>query len=266
MTMRHPRPKGTTMLLQRKNYDNKDKELIKLLLLDYINNSFTIQLQPTSIDQLCIYYDIDEHTTKEVFNDLTKNYSGLLGGDTMEGTIRALLFSALNNTLGSRALIQQQVHKLIDSQGDGYKAFVTSEVNKSLKLLLDSDKNMMDWAKTLQSSSPQTVNLITHTQQDTQQQAESLDTNKALLLMEQAGHTALLAKDDKALEDQYKGYLDDTPEVDARLIGHGEKEGLSIGNAAAAQLENAKALQREDHTNRRAELEGLDVNESLPPQ
>jgi hypothetical protein len=60
-----------------------------------------------------------------------------------------LLASTINTSLATRALVDQQLHILLASQGGEYKAYISGEVNKALKLRLDSDKNIQELTKML---------------------------------------------------------------------------------------------------------------------
>ena len=80
----------------------------------------------------------------------------------------------------------EQLSQLKEAQGDGYRAFVSSEVNKTLKLALDSNKNLLDLYKTFFSTPTSTTNILIQGADQGNEQ-EYLSPDDALVLIQRKG-------------------------------------------------------------------------------
>lgn len=157
---RIPRPKGLTYLASNPTQDTT-KQKIRLILIHYINNNYTVCNQHYNLHQLAQSLNVSYIYIQQELIRLTNQLGKLFGShfkseEFRSGLAERLLFSASTD----RGLIHQHVSLLLSSQGDGYKPFISSEVTKGLQTLLASNKQMADIVKMLMPSGPTNNTLI----------------------------------------------------------------------------------------------------------
>ena len=255
---RQPRPMGLTELSlryqQSPNTENKQL-LIKHLIKHWITNNFNLNNQHLSIDQLSYITNIDTHTIIQEINRQSKGLMDLTDKESLGNTVRALLSLSIRHALTDRGLIAQQLSILKASQGNGYKAFISGEVNKTLDLLMKSSQNILHTTKALMPSGGTSINIFNHTETTTQ---NYIDGAQATQMIKASGQIPL-KEDPERLQGLKAAYnLEGLPEVDARYQtgDHAQKEGLGLSHLT--ELPNGPKIGHED---RRVEEIGIDLDE-----
>lgn len=263
--MRIPRTLNTTNLsIELKDTHNKEL-LYQHIVRQYSLNNFQYLGQYISIEQLGDLLNIDTHTINQTFLSLRVSQIGLTSPETANELIRALNAELLNGVLADRRAALQQLSMLQSSQGAGYKAFVTSEVNKALKLSMEATTNIASALSALKPSGPSNntqINIFESPEQgpDATQQSKALTADDAIRLIDSKGINDLRTNTD-AQQSLFETYgINDTPEVNAlRQLGNSED---SVPNLQIDEF--VEDIEYEDHTNRReAELEIDPLDDSI---
>lgn len=266
--MKIPRPKGTTELAHIYNKDNTDHNLIQLqrhIIQSYINTGFKYCNQPMNLEQFSRYTNIPISLIMEEIN--TRGKDTFLQADPEEqgDLLRALLGITLGASLSDRIAAQQQLSILSAAQGNTYKPFISSEVNKALKLNQEATQGILAIAKSLGGSQGLSVTVNNHVGDKIQnQQNNYLTSEQALeLLSQQADNTSLLENPEakKALHAQYG--LGAMPVVKANQQQgiDTSKEGLSFDKLAELSDDKVDHLDEpKGHINRRAQEEEIDLD------
>jgi len=201
--------------------------------------------------------------------DITKE---MLGGGTMNDTVRALKFLTINWGLEDRSKAQQQLTLLLSSQGAKYTPFISGEVNKAIKLVMDSTAQMLTVVKSIvpQGSNSQGPFIdADYNENNPNEMSSGITIDEAVRFLKQENVTPL--KDDtNAQEALYLEYnIEDTPEVNA-LQQTGldiSKEGLGLKELTKLSDKQMEALvikkkiaKKDKHMNRRADEIGFDFD------
>lgn len=96
--------------------------------------------------QLAQYMNIDEESAMNYVVRAMKKNTELFDKKGTQNSAREAVERAFFWGLEIHALLKDQAGRLLRSQGDTYKPFISGEVNRSLKNLLDSGKNQADLA------------------------------------------------------------------------------------------------------------------------
>ena len=160
---RQPRPMGSTFLSIEANKLNteeaKDK-LLKHVILHYTTSGFTFNGVPCSIPQLSILIQVDQNRIMDHISNTAQNMGNMLEPERLEDTIKSIVTLGSTWAIQDRGAILQQLNTMQLAQGGKYKAFISGEVNKSLKLLLDSNRNFLDMYKAFFTSQNNTTNIF----------------------------------------------------------------------------------------------------------
>lgn len=143
-TKRIPRPLGLS--LNNKKHNNK--ELKQKLITSYINNNFTLNNKHYTIGQLSTIYMIP---IKDIYKRIGEHNNSLSALTTNKEAftkqLSAIALNQINQGLEDKALVHEQLLLLKQAQGSGYKAFISSEVGKTLGLAMQSTKAIADIVK-----------------------------------------------------------------------------------------------------------------------
>lgn len=267
---RTPRPKGTTEIGHTYNKTQSKEDLNFLqdhILGHYINTGFTYCKEHLTIEEFAEYLQMDKELVLQYVVERGEDRMDLLDPEESGRHLRALISTALNETLADRSRALKQYSILASSQGNEYKAFISGEVNKALKLTQESTKGLVDLMKALGGS--QALSVIINNQQNNEVEVNNyLTAEQALLIMERKDNRASLLEDPKAKEQLYQSHsIGGMPVVKAN-----EQRGLDTSNEglsfnALANLSD-KLLTDEDeqtakdnHEDRRAREMGEDLDQ-----
>ncbi len=160
---RVPRPQGVTYLATEynKNQDNQAyKNLIQHIITQYALNGFRYQGTSLSIPELAYTLKVSQTDIIEGISLVGRNISNFEDPEATKDTLKSIVALSTNFALQDRGLIATQLETLLTSQDGKYKPFITSEVNKNLKLMLESNKNLMDVYKTFFTDQSSTNTII----------------------------------------------------------------------------------------------------------
>jgi len=181
---RIPRPKGTTMLAleyQKLNTDEALDLLIQHIVTYYAINGFRYQGKSVSIPDLAQKLNLPQNKVTNAISNIGTSMGNLADPEALNETAKTLLTLSTSFSLSDRGLIQSQLETLLASQAGTYKPFISSEVNKVLKLMLESNKSIQELYKAFFNTNSSTVNILNIHNKDNEQ--DYLTPQKALDLI-----------------------------------------------------------------------------------
>ena len=187
---RFPRPMGTTAMAAEYQKSQNLEDLQKVY--NYIINHWLM-----GNGMLCgIMYDINTFSTKtgidinyiRVFMRDRLLQSKLWDKERQEEMLQALLGEQVAWALEDRMEISHQVNILRESQGGHYTPFISAELNKALKMKLDSSTSLQSIIRTFMGGG--TTNIFnqfgdTQNNQLNQNQGISIDEARKIILESQ---------------------------------------------------------------------------------
>jgi hypothetical protein len=99
-------------------------------------------------------------TIMQYISKVSLNMGSLADPEQLDQTLKSIITLSTSWAIQDRGIIQNQLDTLMRSQGGRYMPFVSSEVNKALKLILESNKNLMESYKTFFTQSSTTINIL----------------------------------------------------------------------------------------------------------
>ena len=184
------RPQGSTFLSLRyqETQTEEDKQnLFKQVIAAYTLQGFMWNNKPCTINQLSQILRIPTQEILIHISELGQNMGSLATPENIENTLKSIVTLGTTWAIQDRGLISQQLNQLLTSQDGKYKPFISGEVNKALKLILESNKNLMDTYKTFFTNSNTVTNILNITNKDNQkEEQEYLSPDEALLLIQEA--------------------------------------------------------------------------------
>lgn len=256
---RWPRPMGITALAmnyQKKPSDESLSQLYLYLISQWFMNNGVLCGISYDMNTLSRVFKISPTYVKSYMRDTVLN-SKIWDRDKHEDLINGLLGEQLTWAIEDRLEILQQVDILKRSQNGKYVPFISAELNKALKLRLESSSSLQAIVRNLTGGN--TTNIFTqinnHQSEDIQ---EGITIEEARQLIQEA-QIKPLNEDVKQLETTYN--LKSLPEVVAtKQEGNFEnKEGSSINkvelNAITDNYKGAIELSSKEHHELRREIE-----------
>ena len=266
-TRRVPRIQGLTQRAQhyQKNPTAQNKEVIQKSVTDhYTNYNFTYNHKALSLNQLSQQTHIPMHTIIRMLLAKQQANSHLFSPEQITEQLRGLQSLQLTWALGDRSNIHEQLHTLLSAQGGQYKAFISGEVNKALKLMLESQKGLTDIIAGITGKQGTQINILNQ-QQGPQITENHITVDKAIQMIGEQGTGLALPNHEEALN-MFEKHSDGTePEVNARLSRDGAIDGPNlrhITNMQKSQKERDRDEKKGRKGKRREQEEGLD-QESL---
>jgi AraC-like DNA-binding protein len=148
---RHPRPLGTTDLAIKYHKSQNNKDLILLykhIIKNYVKTSFRLNGISASMEELANYLGLSPARLQVLFLAVTGEMANVFSDKgEVEKALRAVTFSSLEGALADRGRILQHLDMLMFDQQSRYTPFLTAEVGKTLKLLLESHKPVAEIIK-----------------------------------------------------------------------------------------------------------------------
>ena len=202
---RIPRPKHITNLslnYQKTKDPTIKKQLLQTLLSQYVTNGFQINGHPLSLQDLSFKYNVPIQDIYKEIQDISKTVTGFIKTDDLLSAHEGLLAMTLESVIRDKGLVASQLQRLLQSQGDTYKPFISAEVNQALKTTLSATKNMIDLTNSFIPKNTEIVNLIADKKKDNQ-----LTVDEALETIRQESK--------KAMEGSQQGSLPPKPGLKA---------------------------------------------------
>ena len=269
---RFPRPMGVTALSIQYQQDQSDEGLARLL--DYfINfwfmNNGVICGKPYCKNSLCRLFGIDpEYINQFMSNQLTR--SRLWDRDKQNELLDGLISEQLAWALEDRMEVSQQLSLLKASQGDKYTPFISAEVNKALKLRLESSTSLQSIIRNLTGGGSTNLFINNHTENNSVTNNQYITIEEARALVLDSQKSLPKSEEAKLLETKYD--LSGLPEVVAqKQIGvDTSKEGLNMNtielNSITDDYKGAIAVSDKEHHELRREIEENIDMDSYDPE
>lgn len=203
--IRFPRPLGTTALAIQ--YQNNKTAENKTALLNYIIHNWILSNgkfgnTPMDISTLSRTLKIDLEYIQTYMRDQILN-SKIWQPELQQDLINGLLGQQLSWALEDRMEVIQQIEILKASQGGHYTPFISAELNKALKLRLDTSASLQQVIRAFTGGS--TTNIFNLNQQNNvQQQNNFISREEAMeLITESSGFLQDKSDQAKYLEGAY---------------------------------------------------------------
>jgi len=259
MTIRQPRPIGTTEISRLYNLTNDDnyyQDLREKVIHHYIRNNFSYCGHYLNIEQFSKHIGVSEIDIQRHLGTYGKEM-GKLAKEMVNGDmVRAVTNLAFLWGMEDRAMAQQQLTIMLSSQGASYKPFISSEVNKTIKLSMEANSNLMSLVKSYGGGQGQ----YTPYEDEPTTTEKGITADQAIRMFKE--HKVLPLNEDEAqrnaLAQQYQIEL--MPEVNALLQTNVDtsKEGLNMLDITRIKEGQIK---ENGHIDRRAELLNIDLDE-----
>ena len=260
--IRKPRPMGVTQLSIA--YQNtKSQEVLDNLYTYLVNQWYT------NTGVVCgTHYDINSFASRYsiprtfISNFMMETVCGsrLWDKDKQEKLIEGLIGEQITWALEDRMEIINQVNILKSSQQGKYTPFISAELNKALKLRLDSSSSLQQLVRSLAGGGG-SINIFQQFNQQNNQvnEAQFITIDEARELIQQQSMLENKSEEAKYLEAQYD--INSLPEVVATKQQGVDtsKEGLTLNkteiNAITDDYKSTIELSSKEHHELRREIE-----------
>ena len=270
---RIPRPYGATSLAAQYHITKEEQYLRQfqnLMIQQWCLCSGNICGQTYDIQSLANSLKVPVESIRIHMRDEVLK-SRVWDSEHQEELLNGLIGQMISWTLEDRIRINGQINLLTASQGGTYKPFISAELNKAMKMGLESSTAMQSLIARLTGGG--TTNIFNMFQQNNEQNIQNNFVTRDDVLEIIAGEQKQLPKSEQAklLESRYD--LSSLPEVVAtRQEGiDTSKEGLGDGldvkklQQATDNLKAANLAALEDHHSMRREIEmNIDQDEEDP--
>lgn len=270
ITHRFPRPLGITALSTEYQQNPSQEGLTRLfnyIINFWFMNNGVICGKAYDKNSLCMLFNIDPHYINE-FMSAQIVTSRIWDKSKQDDLLNGLISEQLAWALEDRMEVSQQLSLLKASQGNKYTPFVTAEVNKALKLRLESSTSLQSIIRNLTGGGSTNLFINNHTENNVN--------NTNYITIEEARALVLdscksLPKSDevKLLEAKYD--IGSLPEVVAKHQTGVDtsKEGLNLKgielNAITDNYKGAIEVSSKEHHELRREIEqNIDPYEEDP--
>lgn len=268
---RFPRPLGLTAMMKEYSV-TKDPSLLSkaqdYLINQWLMGNGVICGVMYDINLLSQKLGLDINYIRMYMRDRLLN-SKLWDKDRQEEMVTGLLGEQLAWAMEDRMEVSHQVQVLREAQGGKYTPFISAELNKALKLKLDSSNSLQTIVRNLIGGS--TTNIFQQFNQQNIQTADSqfISIDEARELIQEQQQVLPKSEEAKLLEAKYD--LTSLPEVVA-IKQEGidtTKEGLSLNktelNMITDDYKGAMASASREHHEMRREIEqNIDPDEPDP--
>lgn len=268
---RFPRPMGTTAMALEYQKSGNPEDLIKVQ--NYLINQWLL-----GNGVLCgVTYDINSFSNRlgidteyvRIFMRDRLLSSKIWDRDKQEELLQALMGEQLAWALEDRMEISHQLQILRDSQGGKYTPFISAEVNKTLKLKLESSTSLQSIIRNLTGGN--TTNIFNQFNQQNNLGApvDTISIEEARTIVLESQKVLSKTEEAKLLEEKYD--INSLPEVVATKQEGVDtsKEGLNLNKKELNQItDNYKAameVSSKEHHELRREIEmRIDPDEEDP--
>lgn len=268
---RFPRPLGLTAMMKEYN-STKDPSLLSkaqdYLINQWLMGNGVICGVMYDINLLSQKLGLDINYIRMYMRDRLLN-SKIWDKDRQEEMVTGLLGEQLAWAMEDRMEVSHQVQVLREAQGGKYTPFISAELNKALKLKLDSSNSLQTIVRNLIGGS--TTNIFQQFNQQNIQAADSqfISIDEARELIQEQQQVLPKSEEAKLLEAKYD--IHSLPEVVATKQEGIDttKEGLSLNktelNMITDDYKGAMASSSREHHEMRREIEqNIDPDEPDP--
>lgn len=268
---RFPRPLGLTAMMKEYNA-TKDPSLLSkaqdYLINQWLMGNGVICGVMYDINLLSQKLGLDINYIRMYMRDRLLN-SKIWDKDRQEEMVTGLLGEQLAWAMEDRMEVSHQVQVLREAQGGKYTPFISAELNKALKLKLDSSNSLQTIVRNLIGGS--TTNIFQQFNQQNIQAADSqfISIDEARELIQEQQQVLPKSEEAKLLEAKYD--IHSLPEVVATKQEGIDttKEGLSLNKTELSMItddyKGAMASSSREHHEMRREIEqNIDPDEPDP--
>lgn len=264
---RLPRPLGTTSMMIEYHHTN-DPEIIQnvrnYLINQWTLNNGNICRVNYGINELAQFLGIDPEYIRINMRDRILN-SRIWDKDKQEKLLQGLYGEQLIWAMEDRMEIASQVAILRQAQGNKYVPYLTAELNKALKLRLDSSNSLQTLIKNLTGGG--TTNIFNQINSNNNIQQEFITLDKAREILSEENKPLSITEEAKLLETKYD--IKALPEVVAYDQGLKATDGSKLNTNELNQItDNYKNTTKEfpelHHQMRREIEERIDPDSSDP--
>lgn len=268
---RFPRPLGITAL-STEYQQNPNEESLGKLLNYFINfwfmNNGVICGKAYCKNSLCTLFGIDPAYINQFMSaQLTR--SRLWSKEKQDELLEGMLSEQLAWAIEDRMEISQQLSLLKASQGNKYTPFVSAEVNKALKLRLESSTSLQSIIRNLTGGGSTNFFINTHNEDNSVTNNQYITIEEARAIVLDSQKSLPKSEEVKLLEAKYN--IAELPEVVAKNQSgiDTSKEGLNMkGIELTSITDNYKGAievsDREHHELRREIEENIDIDSYDP--
>lgn len=252
---RVPRPTGTT-ILSRQYRATKDSttlsNLYNKIIGEYVQSGFRVCGNVLSVQGLADYLNMPIGTLLKKVHQQIQMMTGIMEPGKVQEMASAVLFMSFSGHLEARHIALNQYKQLAGSQGDGYQAFISSEVNRSIANLLNADKNMLALYNTMLGRVPGGININNQNNNSLVENNNYLTTEVAVQILNEKQPVGLLKNEGLKAQLYEANQILECPEVIATKTGEVEQS-----------VPNLKSLTSRATHEERNELDGdiLDPSE-----
>lgn len=268
---RFPRPLGLTAMMREYN-QTKDPAILSkaqdYLINQWLMGNGVICGIMYDINSLSQRLGLDINYIRMYMRDRILN-SRLWDKERQEELVTGLLGEQLAWAMEDRMEVSHQVQVLREAQGGKYTPFISAELNKALKLKLDSSNSLQMIVKNLIGGSTTNIFNQFNQQNINGPGVDTISIDEARELIQEQQQVLPKAEEAKMLEAKYD--LTSLPEVVAtKQEGiDTSKEGLSLNKAELNQItddyKGAMASASKEHHEMRREIEqNIDPDEPDP--
>ena len=194
-TQRMPRIQGLTYLsmnYQRERTDTSKEELYRYITTQYTLQGFRLNKISLTLQQFSYYTQIPLPKVMEYINTMALNMNVIQDPESIKGLMSSLITLSTTWAIQDKGMIMNQIEILAKAQGNKYKPFISGELNKAMKLSLESNKNIMEAYKSFFNSNQSTTNILNIIPPQKQENKEEyLTPDKALQLLRDNEQLAL---------------------------------------------------------------------------
>lgn len=237
-SLRIPRPLGATQMVNAysKLSENEKVEMREKMIVFFIHHWFLSNGNISGINysqnDLALFLKVDISYIQLYMRDQVVS-SKIWDKDIQKELLEGLLGQQLAWTFEDRMEVQNQLELLKRSQGGRYAPFISSEVNKALKLKLETTTSLQSLVRSFTGGGQgSSINIFNQFNQQNNGEKDGVTTREALeIIQEEQRKIPENERDTPALYIEAKYDLADLPEVCA-LNQEGvntEKEGLNLG-------------------------------------
>jgi hypothetical protein len=185
---RIPRPMGLTFMaleFQKFGTEEHKEKVYQHFINHYVLSGFQLGKKHVNIYDLAKIINLAPDRIMAMMRKISSNLSDFNDPEKTRELLQTITTLSMSWAIEDRGRISNQVELLTESQKGTYKPFISDTLSKTLKISLESNKNMMEVFRTFfQSQSPTTqiFNLIPQKQED-KNQVEMLTQSQALELI-----------------------------------------------------------------------------------
>jgi len=255
---RIPRPSGLTLLAQQTRNQQPDINLVQKILSYTLAQPIQLNNKPVTIQTLASYLNISKTIVMKAYIDYQAKMSKVMLGNGSD-VGGALLFLGLEKILENEAIGSQQLQLLQASQGNGYKAYISSSVNEAINLKMKATEAILGLYKAIRPQGPTSLiqNNFGPNSANPNEAIKAIGMAEALQILNEKGLTKI---DHNPQSHQHLipiHSLENVPEVRANYMDASNTDGMALVAKLNTNDEEIKD-NKSHHRNRRSIEEGLD--------